>query len=227
MKYQEIIIIVYLKRNIMLNQVGEAQGALIKNVMKKSNHLAELHSKKGVKLYCFDYLYPRAENKQFHQERVYFFKLRTPIKETAVAFSKALSGFENEDFLVVSCQLSEKVYHHKTELYTSTPAVCTLGSRYWKYEDGMETIEEKIEKNLVTKYTAFFGTEPTPSTGFIKYLNLKNEKPIMMKYKAGSLIGNKFLIGFGSDLQSTQMAYLAYTTSVLEKASSMGSGFCI
>ena len=36
-----------------------------------------------------------------------------------------------------------------------------------------------------------------------------------------------FLIGFGTDETSLKMAYLAYTTSILEKSASLGSGFCI
>lgn len=227
MKYYEIVVTVYLKKNIFLNQIGETLGKLIKNVMKQSEYLSELHSKRGVKLYCFDYLYPRAENRQYHQNHVYIYKVRTPVKETAIAFSKAFKSFENEECLILSSQLNEKKYHPKTELYTSTPAICTLGSRYWSRKDGLDTIEEKIEKNLVTKYIDFFGTEPITTSGFVNYLQIKNEKPITIKYKSGSLIGNKFLIGFGSDTNAIKMGFLAYTTSVLEKAPSIGSGFCI
>lgn len=227
MKYDEIVVTVLLKRDIPLNQVGEKQGELIKSVMEKSKHLSALHASKQVKLFCFDYLYPRAENKLFHENRVYYFILRTPVKETALEFSKVLSDFENENFIIVASQLKHKVFHVKTELYTSTPAVCTLGEKYWTNALGLDVVEEKIEKNLVTKYKAFFGEAPLVERGFINYIQLKNTKPIALRYKAGQLVGNKFLVGFGTDETSIKMAYLAYTTSLLEKSSSLGSGFCI
>lgn len=227
MEYDEIVVTVLLKRDIALNQVGEKQGELIKCVMHKSGYLSELHASKEVKLFCFDYLYPRAENKMFLENRVYYFKLRTPVKETAFEFARVLSDFVNEDFLIVASQRKQKVFNFKTELYTSTPTVCTLGKRYWTRELGLDVIEEKIEKNLVTKFKVYYGDIPKIEHGFINYVQVKNTKPIALRYKKGQMVGNKFLIGFGTDETSLKMAYLAYTTSILEKSASLGSGFCI
>ncbi|WP_347353093.1 hypothetical protein [Acetoanaerobium noterae] len=227
MNYYEVIVTVLLKENLNLNQVGEKQGDVLKESMKNSEILSKLHQGNHIKLYCYDYLYPREEDKVYKKDRIYCFKLRTPVKLTAYEFSKKLNGFENDNFKVISNQLKQKTFHLKSELYTTTPAICTLGKKYWKLEEGLDVIEEKIEVNLVTKYKAFYNENPPIEKGFISYINIKNNKPITMKYKGGSLFGNKFLIGFSSDDISEKMAFLAYTTSILEKSSSLGSGFCI
>lgn len=227
MIFYEITITLFNKKDIYLNEIGSMQGKLIKNVMKKSKELSELHLKEGVKLYCFDYLYPRAENKIFEKNRVYYFKLRTPVEAVGKAFAKALNDFENKEFKLIARQIKRKKYYPKKQLYTSTPAICTLGDKYWKFEDGITLLEEKIEKNLVTKYIALNGTEPQNTVGFIQYLELKNQKPFTIKYKNGSLIGNKLMVEFASDELSQKMEFIAYTTSILEKSSSLGSGFCI
>lgn len=227
MNYYEIIVTVLLKEDVALKQVGEKQGDILKTAMKKSSYLSELHQSKETKLYCYDYLYPRENDKIYKKNRIYCFKLRTPVKLTGYEFTKKINEVENDYFRVISTQLKQKIFHLKSELYTLTPAICTLGKKYWKLDEGLDVIEEKIEKNLVTKYKAFYNQEPAIGNGFINYLNLKNNKPITMNYKGGSLFGNKFIIGFSSDETSEKMAFLAYTTSILEKSSSLGSGFCI
>ncbi len=227
MIYFESTITVLLKEDIYLNRAGEAEGELLKAAMPLSDHLKELHAQRGIKLYCYDYMYPRAEEKRYLKNRVYYFKMRTPVEQTANEFSKVLNGFETERFKVVGCQHQKKKFHEKTEIYTTTPAICTLGRQYWQLEHGMDSVQEKIEKNLVSKYQVYFRETPERDSGFINYLQLKNKKPITVKYKTGSLVGNKFVIGFDADEVSQKMAFLAYTTSILEKSSSLGSGFCI
>jgi len=227
LEYYELTITVYLKKDIALNRVGETLGQMLKSSMKFEKHLSELHASKGVKLYGYDYLYPRAVKGIYSQGHLYVFKLRTPIKETALTFMKTLDQHENDAIKVVAKQMKQKQFNLKTELYTSTPVVCTLGSRYWKKEEGIAIIQEKMEKNLVTKYNAFYGCLPEKQEGFLNYLEIKNDKPITIKYKSGSLVGNKFLVGFTADDVSLKMAYLAYSTSLLEKSSSLGTGFCI
>lgn len=227
MKYYELTTTVFVKKTIPLDSIGFRLGNLVKGVMNKNNFLTELHGKKTVKLFGYDYLYPRAENKQYHEGRVYFFRIRTPLQEIAKAFDQSMSGYEDDFFKVIAKELQIKKFMHKEELYTTTPAICTLRDKYWVKEFGIDVIKEKMERNLVTKYTAFYGEEPGRKENFINYVSLKNHKPISVKYKSGSLIGNKFVIGFGSDEEAIKMTYLAFTASILEKSSSIGSGFCI
>lgn len=227
MTYYEMTITVYLKKNIALNRVGEALGQLLKSAMKLDDHLSELHASRGVKLYGFDYLYPRAEKGNYSKGHLYLFKLRTPVRATALSFMKVLNQHETDLISVVAKQMKEKQYNLKTELYTSTPVICTLGDHYWQKAEGIAVIQEKMEKNLVTKYKAFYGSMPEKQEGFLNYLEIKNDKPITIKYKTGSLVGNKFLVGFTSEEVSLEMAFLAYTTAMLEKSSSLGTGFCI
>ncbi len=227
MHYYELTTTVFLKQSLLLKETAEKQSALLKAAMLKSETLKALHAEKGVKLYGYDYLYPRAEAKKYHENRAYYFKIRTPVKETATAFLKVLSHAEDAVFKVVGCQMKKKRYYPKTELYTATPAVCTLGRRYWNADDGMDVIEEKIEKNLVTKYTAFYGEVPERTSDFVQYLEKKTRVPFVMRYKNGHVVGEKFLIGFNTDELSLKMSFLAYTTSILEKSSSLGTGFCV
>ena len=154
------------------------------------------------------------------------FTLRTPIGQTATAFFKSLQKHGDANFDVVFVNYEVRTYRPSFSLYTSTPTVCTLGNRYWKHEDGILKIKEQMEKNLVKKYEAFYGQAPDLKAGFLSVSTL-NEKFIAMKYKKGHVVGNKFNIDFGAHNESIKMEFLAYTTALLEKASSLGAGFCI
>ena len=227
MEYYEIQNTVYLKKDIHLSEVHLNISKLLNFGMTKNKFLKELHSERGIKMYCFDYLFPRVEGKIYSKNGLYMFKVRTPKKEIAENFYMVLNNLENDEFKIMGSVVSKKRYMFKEELYTATPAICTLGKRYWNIEDGIELLEEKISKNLVSKYKSMFKEDPQRENDFVCYIEKKNKKPISIKYKYGSLYGNKFSIRFNTDEMSMKMSYLAYTTGLLEKGSSLGTGFCV
>ncbi|GAU77698.1 hypothetical protein [Fusibacter sp. 3D3] len=227
MYYYEITNTVYLQKDIPAREVHEKIAKLINHAMEKRPFLENLHGKKHVKLYCFDYLFPRENDKIYLKGRVYVFKMRTPVKEIAENFSIALAVTQTDEMKMLGANLIQKRFKFSEPLYTATPVICTLGKKYWTREEGVEALESKIEKNLVTKYEALQGKMPERSDAFIQYLEIKNKKNIIIPYKQGKLIGHKLLLAFNTDALSLDMAYLAYTTGILEKSSSIGAGFCI
>ncbi|MCT4632024.1 MAG: hypothetical protein N4A76_04705 [Firmicutes bacterium] len=227
MKYFEISNTVYLKKDISSLGIHNNLSRLINYSMKKREYLKSLHAEKNIKMYCFDYLYPREEDRIYKKGRVYVFRLRTPIKKIAEEMSRAISITENDDIKVLGSNMMVKRYTPRLQLYTATPIICTLGKKNWTIEDGMDLLEEKIEKNLVSKYRLFYEEEPEKTSDFISYIEKKNKKNLVLDYKDGKLLGNKIQLEFNTDDTSVKMSYLSYTTGLLEKSSSLGTGFCI
>lgn len=198
--------------------------------MNQTQFLRDLHNEQKIKLYCYDYLYPIERDGIYKKNRVYKFRLRTPVLEIANNFSKAFLMTQNDEFRIITSNKRKMQFRFVKQIYTITPAICTLGDRYWKRGERLSLIEEQIKSNLYSKYEELFDEEINKEINneesFMSFISITNRKDIVMKFKQGNLIANKFDIGINEDEFAQKMAYLIVSTGLLEKNSSMGAGFC-
>ncbi len=94
-------------------------------------------------------------------------------------------------------------------------------------ENDILLLKERIQANLEKKYSAYYGQKIAVEQNFIQYMEFVRDKPIALKYKKTTLIGNKFNLVINDDETSQKLAFVALATGLLEKNSSNGMGFCM
>jgi CRISPR-associated endoribonuclease Cas6 len=226
LRYFELRTTVYLKEDIEVKEIGNTLAKHINYCMAKSEILREIHGGKLPKLYCFDYLYPFESDRIYKQNHVYVFRMRTPKEDIAREMRKVLSFYETKAIKPLGCDLRRKTFKGVEELYTLTPAITTVEHKNWIVGDDFDLLWERIDNNLGKKYQLVFDEELEIQGSAIELLEVKNKKPIVMNYKDGKVLGNKFSMSFKGDEPSQKLAYIAITCGILEKCSSVGAGFC-
>jgi CRISPR-associated endoribonuclease Cas6 len=225
--YHELNISVVPKYDMELRGIGEILGKHVSYAMEKDMELYNLHGKDGIKLYCYDYLYPRAESinriKKYRKDKKYSFRLRTPIYDLAERFAKVLTVTTSNYFHGVGVSYKEKKFRFAGEIYTATPVYITLNED----EEGKITsqgLTEKITNNLSRKFEIVF-KKSIEEQDFIEFIEKKNIKPIAMNYKSATLFGDKYRFCISESENSQKLAYIAISCGVLEKSTSLGCGF--
>jgi len=226
LEFYELTITTLLQEDIFFTESNEKIGNLISAAMHLDAELAAKHKENGYKLYCFGGLYPVEKDKQYKTGRVYIFKLRSLERAYILKIKQLLPAVKNSSFKILAVEMKTCKQRYISELYTITPAVATVDNRNWAVGDDFLLLQERIQVNLIKKYKAFFHEELQPTQSFFQHIEIINNKPIRIKYKNTSLIGNKLKLQINNDEISQRLAFTALACGLLEKNSSIGCGFC-
>lgn len=226
MEFYELTITTLLQENTFFTESNEKIGNLISAAMRLDAELALRHKENSYKLYSFGGLYPVEKDKQYKAGRVYIFKLRSLERAFILKIKQLLPEVKNSSFKILAAEMKTCKQRYISELYTITPAVSTVDNRNWVVGDDFLLLQERIQMNLEKKYKAFFHEELQPIQSFIQLIEIVNSKPIRIKYKNTSLVGNKVRIQIQGDAISQKLAFTALACGLLEKNSSIGCGFC-
>ncbi|NLJ98626.1 MAG: CRISPR-associated endoribonuclease Cas6 [Tissierellia bacterium] len=227
MQYYELNCTAYLLKDIYFDEANERIGSHINNGMALDNELLRTHQAKGYKFYVHDLFYPRESDKIYKKGRVYMFKIRSIDNELISKIRKVITQVEPRDFQILAIELKTYRQSFINQLYTVTPAVLTVDNRFWIKGNSMELLTRRIQDNLIKKYQDYYGETIETEESFIQGIQIKNHKPIGLKYKGIRLMGNKMSILVKEDKLSQKLAFMALGTGILEKNSSNGMGFCI
>ncbi|MFZ5351941.1 MAG: CRISPR-associated endoribonuclease Cas6 [Bacillota bacterium] len=226
MKFLELISTILVTSDMHYTNVNNKLTELVNGAMHLDKELAQKHSMKGYKLYSFGNLYPIEKDKQYKAGKVYLFRIRSLEQSFIEKIAMHLPNTKNSSFRVLAIEKKEHRQRYISMLQTLTPAIATVDNKCWIPGDDFMLLQQRIQMNLEKKYKAFYGESPIPSQCFIQHLELLNKKPISIKYKDTSLIGNKLRIFVREDETSQKLAFIALATGILEKNSSAGFGFC-
>ncbi len=227
MKFYELRVTLFFKQDIHFKDIGEKLSIYVNYCMSRDGYLREAHSKHTVKLYGYSFPYPFEADKVYKANRIYQVKLRTPVYEIAAPFVKLMNQMENDCFKAMGCQMEVREPKYIEIVETTTPAVVTLGNKYWTKEEGMDLLFDKIHNNLVKKYNLLNDTNETFDINSVEFIEVGNERPIIMNYKGGKVFGHKLMVRFKQDERSQVLAKTAVACSLLEKNSALGTGFCL
>jgi len=241
MQYFELKCTAYLKQEIHFFDTFEVISKYISYSMCQDVALKALHNEyKAYNNYCFGGFFPREKKKFYKRGATYSFELRSIDEKLIVLLESLLRKNINNPFmLVVQTQKRVQKQRFLTEIYSATPTIITSGKEqngkpyFWTtYKDGdILKLQEQLHNNLVKKYEYFYKQTLASNQNFIQLLELKNEKPQMIKLtnKNGDsyqLFGNKFRIVPNEDETSQKLAFLSLGVGLGEK-SSFGAGFCV
>nr|WP_092073166.1 hypothetical protein [Dendrosporobacter quercicolus]NSL48754.1 CRISPR-associated protein Cas6 [Dendrosporobacter quercicolus DSM 1736]SDM54980.1 CRISPR-associated endoribonuclease Cas6 [Dendrosporobacter quercicolus] len=223
MLYYELVITMMLQDNLEAAKGYEYLSRLISSAMLKDDQLKKLHGQKALKGYCLCNLYPREADKTYKKGRVYIFHIRSFQLNFLLKLKYILPQLRAG---VIATEIKNFSYRPVAQLKSLTPVVATVNNRSWIRENGLKLLMERIEVNCLKKYRAFIGDVDEPEENFIESIQLINEKPIKIPYKANSFLGHKLILGVKSDPVSQQLAFAAIGAGLLEK-NAIGFGYCL
>lgn len=227
MQFFELILTVYLTKDMHFTATNEILGKFISSVMLFDSELIQMHGETGFKHYCFNSLYPVEKDGIYKAGRVYIFKIRS-LNETFIRKMKSLlSGYDGGICRVLSIQLQRFNNSYLSNLYTVTPAVVTMETgKNWTRDDDFIILKNRLQANLEKKYHAFFGENVDREIDMMQRIEMLNEKPMVINYKNTKFLGNKFKIWVNDHEDSQKLAFVAMACGLGEKNSSVGAGFC-
>jgi len=226
MQYYKLKVSCVLKRDLHPKNMFKELSNAINKTFLYDESLKKLHEINTFKMYSFDGLYPVAK-KGYKKFELYGFQIKTVDRAFALKMNSLLRKCENNLFNVVGITMETLFTETISELYTVTPAIATIKEgKHWTKEDySMEILIDRINKNAKKKYFYWFGEEIDEAHNFVKDIKQTNKKVIVLPYKDGILLTNKFKIRVKEDESSQELAGIVFTAGLLEK-NSLGLGYC-
>lgn len=220
----ELFVKVYLLENIDLDNTAEEIRKLIDNTLVIEEKYKEFHNKNKFKNYSFNLLYPLEKDKIYKKDCIYTFIIRTVDSELGIYFMNNLKNQYSNKIKVIT--MSKKVLpkKHIESIYSITPIIAKFEDGYWRSSKTVEDLENRIRENLIKKYNEFTSSKIDENFELFNMIKFINKKPISMKYKNISLLGDKISFKVSENDMAQEIANFALGVGVGE-INSRGFGF--
>ena len=219
--YNVKVIVTPLK-DIKYEGTYERLSNLIAFAMESDDELRKLHEINKYKMYTFCSLYPFQKNGVYDEGAIYQFDIRTIDFEFAIKMKNLLLNKQSTYFKVIMTNLITNEQRPIRQLISLTPAIITTSKNGYKIDNDLELVKERLLMGAQKKYKEIFKEEV--SHDFIVSIEKTNIKPIKLPYKNINFLANKFIINVKEDELSQKLAYIIFSTGILEK-NSLGYGF--
>lgn len=226
MIYYKLKVSCVLKQDLEFKNMFEELSKFINLVFLMDKNLKDLHGINTFKMYSFDGLYP-ATKEGYKKFNLYGFHLKTIDRTFALKMNSLLRRTESDLLNIISVEMESLNTGNIKELYTVTPCISVIDkNKHWTNNDyPIDILIDRINSNAMKKYEHWFGEEVGREVDFIKDIEQVNNTPIVLPYKKGILLTNKFKIKVKEDKESQKLARMAFITGLLEK-NSLGLGYC-
>lgn len=214
----------YLNNNIKEEDVLNQIRFCIDLTLGKNKEFLEFHNKNCFKNYSFNSFYPIEFNKVYKEDNIYTFQIRTADKNLAMYLSEELPKVFTDCIKILKVDIKIINKKHLSKIYSLTPAVMKNDFGYWKGNMSLEDYEKRIKVNLIKKYNEFTGEKINENFQLFNSIEMKNNKPISVKYKGINLLGDKVSLNVADDEVSQCIAWFAVAVGILEN-NSAGFGY--
>ena len=224
MEVLEVKLNVFMLRDIKSDEIQEKLIELIDKSFLKNQKFKDFHEENTFKNYCFDLPYPIEKDKIYHKNKVYTIRIRTINSELAKHFSNVLVNEYTKDIKSLNADIRIITKRHIQKIYTLTPAVVKSDNGYWKGNLTLNEFENRLFINLIKKYKQATGIDISEDFLLYKKIEFINKKPIAIKYKNITLLGDKLSLEIEDSKEAQELAYMSIGTGLLEN-NARGSGF--
>lgn len=224
MKVWELIIKIYTLEDITKEDAAGSISKVIDKSLLHDEKYSKLHEENKYKLYCFNSFYPLEESGLYKKGNIYNVLLRTVDDNLADYFCNELVNEYTEEIKILTITKRVIPKKHIDKIYSICPAVAKFEEGYWKSKYSVDVFEKRLIENLVKKYNQFTNTKIEEDFEFINYIEFINKKPIGVKYKGITLLGDKVSLKIAENSKAQELAYFAIGTGLLEMCS-RGWGF--
>lgn len=229
--YGELIVNVYMLKDLNIRNVNEETGKFINYVMKNDEYLSKCHlGSDKFKGYSFSTPYPIEKDKVYKQNEIYRIMIRSYDFEFLNRMKKSIDGLGNDVFQHIGSELKRYSNRNIKEIITITPAICSVKvngkTTSWIKENKNYNIEDIIFNNIMHKYNYINKTSFNFITNDIfEKVTIENNIAITINYKGIKMLGYKYRIKFRDNGFAQEIANFATVLGILEKNSSLGCGF--
>ena len=224
MKVVQIRIKVLIKENIHADDIQPKVCGLIDYSFSKRQELLDMHNENKYKFYCFDSPYPLEKDKVYKKGKIYTLTIRTIDFNLAEFFSNSLLDVQTYFIKALSSEIKIIPQRHIEKIYSVTPAVIKNDTGYWKDSMSINDYERRLKENLIKKYNAITGSKIDEDFELFNKIELKNRKPISVKYKKIKLLGDKLNLYIADNQRAQDLAYMAIGCG-LNEMNPRGFGF--
>lgn len=212
----EIRVKVYLFKDVIINNIQTELCRLIDYCLGGDKKWIEFHNKNEFKNYCFDSLYPLAEDKIYKKDKVYTLTIRTIDKDLADYFNENLHNMSSNSMKCLTSKIRIIPKKHIEKIYSITPLIIKSENGYWRDNLNINEFEERIKINLIKKYNSINNTKINEDFDFYSNIEFKNKKPCSINYKNVKLLGDKISLNICNDEISQELAYMSLGTGIGE-----------
>ncbi|MDO5293887.1 MAG: CRISPR-associated endoribonuclease Cas6 [bacterium] len=215
---------VYMMKSVPFERMQIELAYLVDSTLLKTEEYSQLHNKNCYKNYVFDGLKPIEKNRCYQEGKLYTFSIRCLDEKLAKYFEKELAIAYTETMKGLSCEMVTIKRCMIEKLYLLTPAIMKFNDGYWKKSHSFEEFQHRIFQNAVKKYNQYTGEKIAED--FKLYTNIKmlNDKPMKIRYKNISLLGDKFELYIAENETAQSIAYFLLGTGICE-LNSRGYGY--
>lgn len=224
MKVIQIRVKILLKEDTNASDIQSKVCSLIDYSFSKRKELLEMHKKNEYKFYCFDFPYPVESDKIYKKGKIYTLTIRTVNLDLGEFFSNSLLNIETHSIKALSSEIKIISQRPIEKIYSLTPAIIKNENGYWRDIMSIDDYERRIKENLIKKYNKITGEKMKEDFDLFNKIDVKNKKPISVKYKDIKLLGDKINLYISDDKRAQKLAYMALGAGIMEM-NSRGCGF--
>ncbi|HIS55975.1 MAG TPA: CRISPR-associated endoribonuclease Cas6 [Candidatus Fimimorpha excrementavium] len=216
---------VRMKKNIAYEECAEKIGHFIDSALCKDKEYLEFHRKTGYKWYTFDLPAPIEPGKVYQVSKTYYFRIRTVLQNLAEYFSRSLIYHITDEMVGLTGELRIIPKKPLEKLFSLTPLIQLTDHGYWRDHLSLEEFENQIKVNLIKKYNMLNQCRiEDESFHLYRGIVFKNKKPVKVKYKNITLLGDKIEIMAETNPMAQELLYLSIGCG-MGAHNSRGAGF--
>lgn len=205
----QISLKLYLQQDIRLEDAATSISAFIDQGMSTDTELLELHNRNSFKNYVFDLLYPIETDKLYKKDKIYTLTIRTIDEKQAKFYNSKLVHFHNSSIKGITSEIKIIPRKFIEKIYSITPVVIKSDEGYWKANMLLEEFEQRVKVNLIKKYNNALDAKIEEDFPLYTSLEFANRKPVPVKYKNITLLGDKLSLYIADDRLSQEIAYFS------------------
>ncbi|WP_454053627.1 CRISPR-associated endoribonuclease Cas6 [Clostridium sp. Marseille-Q7071] len=224
MKVYEVTLKIFLLKDLPMDNTYEELSELIDKSLCKDEELLALHNENKYKYYTFSLPYKLEQDKIYKACNLYSVKIRTIDEKILKNFKTQLVNMYTPVIKALTIEVKVIPKKHISTIYSITPVVIKTDNGYWKGNLSLDQYEKRVKTNIIKKWNQFFNEKVSENFPLYDFIKFDNKKPIGIKYKNITLLGDKLTLNISDDELSQNILYLALGAGIGEICS-RGMGF--
>ncbi|OCS86665.1 CRISPR-associated endoribonuclease Cas6 [Caryophanon tenue] len=221
----EIKVKLYITKNITNEESSAEIVKLIDASLLQDATMKTLHEERGYKPYVMNSFYPIEKDCIYKEGKIYTVIIRTISQSFKQHCETILCNTYTDRLKVLSVTVNKWRTGIIDKVYSITPIVLKFDDTgYWKNQYTVADFERLLKDNLYKKYKHFFSEEIVEEVELYTNIQLDNKKPIGMKYKNVTLLGDKVTIHVAANETAQKLFFMALGTGIGHN-NSRGAGF--
>lgn len=225
MNIYEIIVRIYIIRDIPIPLIYAELTKYIDGYLGQSKYFCEFHQRKGLKGYCFD-LPIKIEKgmKAYKSDQIYQFRIRTVDKELLSYLLDGIADYKTDSIKGLTRVVKQIPHRPIASVYSLTPVVLKNDDGYWRDRISFGEFEQELIKSLCHQYEEYTGDKIEENMALYNQIELKSKCAVGVPYKGITLLGDKLSMQVADNETAQKVMYFTLANG-MGTMGSRGLGF--